>query len=82
MVVVEIPVVVCTMFVVAEHSVGGGYGNEALGRVWIIAVAVGVMDFAQLKVAPGVVLDCVAGSGGTCFLISARVAWCGRPKVS
>lgn len=58
--VVEILVVVCTVFVVNEYGVGGGYGNEALRGVWVIAVAVGVMDFAQLKVAS----DCVRLGGG------------------
>lgn len=66
---VEIPVVDCTVFVVAENSVGRAYGNEALWGVWVIAVTVGVMDFAQLKVASGaVVSDCAAGSEGYLLL--------------
>lgn len=79
----EFSVVFYTVFVVAEDGVGGAYGDEAVGGMWVITIAVGVMGFAQLKVASG---ECVRLWGGwrrgTCFLISARVAWRGRPKVS
>lgn len=44
------------MFVVAEDGVGGAYGDEAVGGMWVITIAVGVMGFAQLKVASG---ECV-----------------------
>lgn len=81
----EVPVVFFTVFVVAEDSVGGADGDEAVRGVWIIAVAVGVVGFAQLEIASGVVLNYgfrLGVYGWIYFLISARVACCGRPKVS
>lgn len=57
----EFSIVFYTVFVVAKDGVGGAYGDEAVGGMWVITVAVGVMGFAQLKVAPG---ECVRLWGG------------------
>lgn len=39
-------VVFLAVLVVTEHGVRRVYGNESLGGVWVIEVAVGVVDFA------------------------------------
>lgn len=54
----EVPVVFLAVFVITKDGVGGADGDEAVRGVWVISVTVGVVGFAQLEVASGVVLDC------------------------
>lgn len=82
----EVPVVFLAVFVVTEDGIGGADSDEAVRGVWVILVTVGVVSFAQFEVTSGSCVRLwvgeVRGRKENCFLISMRVACCGRPKVS